>query len=291
MPKPNYQKVNRNFVNQRGASSGANKYVSAVFALVHLILGPISSFSPLSIRSARSDADESHAGSPPASLAIKLVIRDPNSVKVTCKDCTARQTTDLTCCVCSSTKPLTGFAKSQRKNPDNARCMDCVNKDLETEPNIAPSSDESDSPCFSEPDSDFDVKRDPFPDWETPTPPTKFTSKKQSPPVAKPAANEKSHPSLDDDFAALAVADKKENENQWRVAGNSKISNPSRSSDSSASTARLGKSGWAKAPKIPKAKATRWGEDAEETNILDYSTTTQSTTKGSFNNRLIELDD
>lgn len=90
-----------------------------------------------------------------------LVLRDPNSVKVTCKDCTAQQTTKLTCCVCSETKLLDGFAKSQRKNPDQARCKDCVNKDLETEPNIAPSSDESGSAELSEPDSDFDVKQPP----------------------------------------------------------------------------------------------------------------------------------
>ncbi|PWW77588.1 hypothetical protein C7212DRAFT_314700 [Tuber magnatum] len=270
MPKPNYQKVNRNFVNQRGASSGANKVPSNIACNVCRVKKNQSQFAGRQLSK--------------FSSYNKAFVRDPNSVKVTCKDCTARQTTDLTCCVCSSTKPLKDFAKSQRKTPDQARCMDCVNKDLETEPNIVPSSDESASPYLSEPDSDFD-------DWETPTPPTKFTSKKLSPSVAKPAANEESHPSLDDDFAALTVADRKENENEWHVAGNSRNSNAAvRNSDSSASATRPKKSGWAKAPKIPKAKATRWGEGAEE-NILDYSTTTtDGTSKGAFNNRLIELD-
>ncbi|PUU74389.1 Stc1 domain-domain-containing protein [Tuber borchii] len=268
MPNPNHQKFNRNLVNQRGASSGANKIPSNIMCNVCRGRKHQSQFAGRQLGKFNSYN--------------KAFLRDPNSIKVTCKDCTAQQTTELTCCVCSVTKPLNGFAKSQRKNPDQARCIDCVNKDLETEPNIAPSSDESGSADFSEPDSDFD-------DWETPTPPTKFTPKKPSPSaaIAKPAKNEESDPDFDDNFAALTVADKKENEHEWQVAGKSKDSNAS-----SSSTMRTKKSGWAKVAKVPTSKAARWGEDAEESNILEYPTATYGKNKGgAFNHRLVDLED
>ncbi|KAI5855997.1 Stc1 domain-containing protein [Tricharina praecox] len=50
--------------------------------------------------------------------------------KTTCKTCTPQQVTELTCCNCEKTKGLTHFAKNQRKNPDAARCMKCVQRGL-----------------------------------------------------------------------------------------------------------------------------------------------------------------
>lgn len=87
-----------------------------------------------------------------------VVTRNPASVNVTCKVCTPAQTVELTCYICDTTKGLEGFAKNQRKDPDRARCLKCVNKVLETEPDLTPpaSSDEEDE----EEDTD-DVCRDP----------------------------------------------------------------------------------------------------------------------------------
>ncbi|OBZ90262.1 hypothetical protein A0J61_01679 [Choanephora cucurbitarum] len=47
---------------------------------------------------------------------------------ISCKKCTASQTTHLTCMLCSKTKPLDKFAKSQRRNQEKARCMQCIKK-------------------------------------------------------------------------------------------------------------------------------------------------------------------
>jgi hypothetical protein len=35
-------------------------------------------------------------------------------------------------------KGLHEFAKNQRKNPDNARCINCVDTDIKTEPDLRP---------------------------------------------------------------------------------------------------------------------------------------------------------
>ena len=74
--------------------------------------------------------------------------------KTTCRTCTPQQTTELNCCICNKTKGLTSFAKNQRKNPDTARCINCVNYCLDTEPDYEPpntdeySESESDDVCF-----------------------------------------------------------------------------------------------------------------------------------------------
>ncbi|KAI8987021.1 Stc1 domain-containing protein [Pilobolus umbonatus] len=47
---------------------------------------------------------------------------------ISCKKCTASQNTSLTCMICSKTKPLEQFAKSQRRNAEKARCMKCIKK-------------------------------------------------------------------------------------------------------------------------------------------------------------------
>ncbi len=58
---------------------------------------------------------------------------DPKPV---CRRCTPGQTTELTCCICEKVKGLERFAKQQRKNPDRARCIQCVQLHLDTEPGI-----------------------------------------------------------------------------------------------------------------------------------------------------------
>ena len=39
---------------------------------------------------------------------------------ITCRDCIGTQHTEMQCVVCERFKGLDGFAKSQRRNPDNA---------------------------------------------------------------------------------------------------------------------------------------------------------------------------
>nr|KMM70616.1 hypothetical protein CPAG_06927 [Coccidioides posadasii RMSCC 3488] len=51
-----------------------------------------------------------------------------------CRSCISHQTVELTCCVCDKTKPLEYFSKNQRKDPDNARCTNCVQGYLDIEP-------------------------------------------------------------------------------------------------------------------------------------------------------------
>lgn len=67
---------------------------------------------------------------------------------MTCKTCTPGQTTELHCYICDKTYGLDKFAKNQRKDPDKARCTKCVDKVLETEPDMSP------------PDTDDDEEED-----------------------------------------------------------------------------------------------------------------------------------
>jgi hypothetical protein len=60
-------------------------------------------------------------------------MKDP---KTTCKTCTPQQTTELRCCICETTKGLQDFAKNQRKNPDVARCIECVQMHVGMEPGV-----------------------------------------------------------------------------------------------------------------------------------------------------------
>ncbi|CAH1759051.1 15696_t:CDS:2 [Entrophospora sp. SA101] len=45
-----------------------------------------------------------------------------------CKQCTPQQNENLTCMICTREKPLSEFAKAQRKNAEKARCIKCVDK-------------------------------------------------------------------------------------------------------------------------------------------------------------------
>ncbi|KAL2046863.1 hypothetical protein N7G274_000881 [Stereocaulon virgatum] len=43
-----------------------------------------------------------------------------------CRHCTPTQVTELECIMCLKVKGLDGFTKAQRRDPDRARCMECV---------------------------------------------------------------------------------------------------------------------------------------------------------------------
>ncbi|KAL6717449.1 hypothetical protein ACLMJK_005364 [Lecanora helva] len=45
---------------------------------------------------------------------------------ITCRTCVGVQKHEMVCVVCDTVKGLEGFAKAQRRDPDNARCMTCI---------------------------------------------------------------------------------------------------------------------------------------------------------------------
>ncbi|KAF2199343.1 hypothetical protein GQ43DRAFT_473713 [Delitschia confertaspora ATCC 74209] len=53
---------------------------------------------------------------------------------IKCRTCAGGPLTEVECFMCSETKGIEEFAKSQRCKPDHAKCMACVEKQLELEP-------------------------------------------------------------------------------------------------------------------------------------------------------------
>ncbi|ODH20685.1 hypothetical protein ACO22_05826 [Paracoccidioides brasiliensis] len=51
-----------------------------------------------------------------------------------CFNCATNQVVELTCCVCDMTMALEFFSKTQRHDPDSARCKNCVQGHLDREP-------------------------------------------------------------------------------------------------------------------------------------------------------------
>ncbi|KAK2746811.1 hypothetical protein FQN57_002853 [Myotisia sp. PD_48] len=51
-----------------------------------------------------------------------------------CRSCIGPQVCELTCYICDKTKSLDCFSKHQRRDPDHARCTNCVQDHLDTEP-------------------------------------------------------------------------------------------------------------------------------------------------------------
>lgn len=45
---------------------------------------------------------------------------------ISCQSCTGQQVVEIECTMCGKTKGLEEFAKSQRRNPDTAKCYQCV---------------------------------------------------------------------------------------------------------------------------------------------------------------------
>ncbi|KAI9764400.1 MAG: hypothetical protein M1835_007587 [Candelina submexicana] len=62
---------------------------------------------------------------------------------IKCRQCTGQQVNEMTCCVCDEVKGLNGFSKAQRRDPDKARCLDCVAVHVESDPDYEPESDVS----------------------------------------------------------------------------------------------------------------------------------------------------
>ncbi|KAL8997039.1 MAG: hypothetical protein Q9169_003580 [Polycauliona sp. 2 TL-2023] len=60
-------------------------------------------------------------------------LKSPIAEVIVCKQCTPGPVSELICCICNEPKGLEGFSKAQRKDPDLARCLLCVNQHL-TEP-------------------------------------------------------------------------------------------------------------------------------------------------------------
>ncbi|KAI9836900.1 MAG: hypothetical protein M1819_001065 [Sarea resinae] len=69
---------------------------------------------------------------------------------IKCRHCTGQQVHELTCCICDETRGLEGFSKAQRRDPDKARCLDCVNLHETLEPGLE-DDDETDSDTASNP--------------------------------------------------------------------------------------------------------------------------------------------
>ncbi|MCJ1246286.1 hypothetical protein MMC30_003492 [Trapelia coarctata] len=67
------------------------------------------------------------------------------SVGVKCRICTGQQVTELTCSICDDVKPLIEFGKNHRRDPDNARCIKCIEIQAGLEPGLedVPSDHES----------------------------------------------------------------------------------------------------------------------------------------------------
>ncbi|KAL4958717.1 uncharacterized protein BDV14DRAFT_28678 [Aspergillus stella-maris] len=65
-----------------------------------------------------------------------VVERKPATNKgyAACRGCTGGQTMELRCSVCDKTKSLDGFALSQRREHEFARCFDCVQGHRDVEP-------------------------------------------------------------------------------------------------------------------------------------------------------------
>ncbi|KAI9792398.1 MAG: hypothetical protein M1816_002282 [Peltula sp. TS41687] len=61
--------------------------------------------------------------------------------KIKCRLCTGGSVTELQCMICEEIQGLEGFSKAQRKDPDKARCLKCVQMHLDTEPGLEPPKD------------------------------------------------------------------------------------------------------------------------------------------------------
>ncbi|KAI4276796.1 MAG: hypothetical protein LQ337_002235 [Flavoplaca oasis] len=55
-------------------------------------------------------------------------LRSPIAETIVCKKCTPGPNFEMTCCICNEPQGLERFSKNQRKDPDNARCLLCVNE-------------------------------------------------------------------------------------------------------------------------------------------------------------------
>ena len=61
---------------------------------------------------------------------------------IECRQCTGIQKHEMTCFICDETKGLEEFSKAQRRNPDAARCLACVDDHLYTNPSVEDEDDD-----------------------------------------------------------------------------------------------------------------------------------------------------
>ncbi|KAK6510103.1 hypothetical protein TWF481_004816 [Arthrobotrys musiformis] len=151
MPPPQLPKVGKNLYNQglgKGANSGGRvQQPENILCCVCHRLKPQSQFSTRQLTKHKGTLYQPTGGK-----------GGRPQHRTTCKTCTADQTTELTCIVCGETNGLDHFAKTQRKNPDTARCKNCINMQADIDPNLAvPDSDEYASSDDSEDEVDFDT--------------------------------------------------------------------------------------------------------------------------------------
>ncbi|KAK6517390.1 hypothetical protein TWF281_004047 [Arthrobotrys megalospora] len=152
MPPPQLPKMNKNLYNE-GLSKGANSggRVQAPETIVCFVCRrakPQSQYSTRQLTKYKSTIYQ------PFAPGGKVKAQH----RATCKTCTPDQTTELTCIVCGETNGLQYFAKTQRKNPDTARCKVCINKQADTAPDLdVPDSDDYASSSDEEDEADFDT--------------------------------------------------------------------------------------------------------------------------------------
>ncbi|KAK6351835.1 hypothetical protein TWF718_004981 [Orbilia javanica] len=152
MPPPQLPKVGKNLYNQglgKGANSGGR--VSQPDTIVCFVCRrekPHSQYSGRQLAKHRGTIYQPFAPTG----------KGKSQHRTTCKTCTADQTTELTCIVCGETNGLDHFAKTQRKNPDTARCKNCISKQANIAPDLEmPDSDDCASSDDEEDEADFDT--------------------------------------------------------------------------------------------------------------------------------------
>ncbi|KAF3911491.1 hypothetical protein ABW20_dc0106855 [Dactylellina cionopaga] len=152
MPPPQLPKVGKNLFNA-GASKGSNAAAGRIGMPETIVCYVCKRAKPEGQYSGRQLQRWKNTIYQPYAPGGKV----KGEARTTCKNCTPDQTTELTCIVCGETNSLKSFAKTQRKNPDTARCKNCINKQADTAPDLeVPDSDEYVS-SESDDDADFDT--------------------------------------------------------------------------------------------------------------------------------------
>ncbi|KAK6338365.1 hypothetical protein TWF730_002429 [Orbilia blumenaviensis] len=155
MPPPQLPRVGKNLYNEglgKGANSGGRvQQPDSIVCFVCRRAKPASQYSTRQLSKHKGNLYQplTHGSKP------KPRARDH---RTTCKTCTPEQTTELTCIVCGETNGLDHFARTQRKNPDTARCKGCIKKQADTAPDLeAPDSDGYASSSDEADEADFDT--------------------------------------------------------------------------------------------------------------------------------------
>ncbi|KAF1989015.1 hypothetical protein K402DRAFT_452288 [Aulographum hederae CBS 113979] len=91
------------------------------------------------------------------------------AAKARCRSCTGQQKTEMYCNFCDATKSLDGFFKTQRRDPDKAKCKVCIQEQLDMDPGTKLDElDESDPESALE-DAGYDSDITKYPDEDMST--------------------------------------------------------------------------------------------------------------------------